>query len=198
MRSAFGWQRQSETLPTVFGAVAGAQRTSWKQRDEKRGAAGLRADCGRVEDRAIRVRILPEIVSLILRIRGRASLYGAVPVASDRATALVTLTFHRRLSLHVFHRASRSPCLAEEDRPGPETTGCTSAGSMPLCPTGREASFPAWEARVSALINSRPLTKRRDSACCASTTTTTPKTAIDFLREVQEHFPFAIQKIRDR
>ena len=130
-----------------FFGVSRALYYIWKERYEKHGVAGLR-DLPR-RPHKIRFRIPPEIVSLILRIReGRR--YGAVRV-SLTSTALSRLRITDDYP-EVPSSSSRWTRFAKEVSSRPKTTGCTSAGSGPLCPTGCEVRSPCGKS-ASALLS---------------------------------------------
>jgi hypothetical protein len=78
----------------------------------------------------------------------------------------------------------------------PKTTGCASAGSWPLRTAGcevRSSCGKSTSAFLSIYGYWHEATRFRVLRIYDHDNT---KTAIDFLREVQDHFPFAIQKSR--
>jgi transposase-like protein len=114
-----------------FFGVSRALFYIWKERYEKRGVAGLRDLPRRPHN--IRFRIPPEIVSLILRHSGRASL-------RRRSSQSLSATALSRLRFADDHpedlsSSSRWRRFTEEVSSRPKTTGCTSPDSRPLCPT---------------------------------------------------------------
>ena|ERR1700730_7597642 len=81
---------------------------------------------------------------------GRASLRrrSSQPLSSTALPRLrVTDDYPEDLS-----SSSRWPCFAKEVSSRPKTTGCASAGSRPLCPTGCEVRSPCGES-ASALLS---------------------------------------------
>ena len=117
-----------------FFGVSRALYYIWKARYDKHGVAGLR-DMPR-RPHKIRFHIPPEIVSLILRIREERR-YGAVRVSLYNAAALSRLRLTDDDPEDI-SPPSRWPCFTKEVPPRPKTSGCTSAGTGPLCSTGCE------------------------------------------------------------
>ena len=131
-----------------FFGVSRALFYIWKKRYEKNGLAGLRDLSRRPHN--IRFRIPPEIVSLDPSHSGRASL-------RCRSSQSLSSTALPRLRLTDDHpedlsSSSRWPRFTEEVSSRPQTTGCTSSGSRPLCPARCEVRSPCGESS-SALLS---------------------------------------------
>jgi transposase InsO family protein len=174
-----------------FFGVSRALFYIWKERYEKRGVAGLR-DLPR-RPHKIRFRIPPEIVSLILRIREERR-YGAV-----RVSLYLQRHYHAYVSpttiLKIFHRHHVGPVSRKKYRPGPKPP------DAPLQVPGRSVQLDVKfvprvgraRQRFYQFTAIDEATRFRVLRIYDHDNT---KTAIDFLREVQDHFPFAIQKIQ--
>ena len=174
----------------VFG-VSRALFYIWKQRYEKHGVDGLR-DMSR-KPHKIRFRIPPEIVSLILRIREERR-YGAV-----RVSLYLQRHYHAYVSpttiLKIFHRHHVGRISLKKYRPGPKPA------DVPLPVPGRSVQLDVKfvprvgraRQRFYQFTAIDEATRFRVLRIYDHDNT---KTAIDSLREVREHFPFAIQKIQ--
>ena len=131
-----------------FFGVSRALYYIWKERYEKHGIAGLR-DLPREATQyplsySTRDRVADSSHS------GRASLRrrSSQPLSATALSRLrVTDDYLEDLS-----SSSRWPGFAEEVSSRPQTTGCTSAGSRPLCTTGREVRSPRGKS-ASALLS---------------------------------------------
>ncbi len=174
-----------------FFGVSRALFYIWKKRFEKNGLAGLRDQPRRPHH--IRYRIPPEIVSLILRIREERR-YGAV-----RASLYLQRHYHAYVSpttiLKIFHRHRVGRISQKKYRPGPKPA------DAPLQVPGRSVQLDVKfvprvgraRQRFYQFTAIDEATRFRVLRIYDHNNT---KTAIDFLREVREHFPFAIQKIQ--
>jgi len=174
-----------------FFGVSRALFYIWKERYEKHGVAGLRDQPRRPHN--IRFRIPPEIVSLILRIREERR-YGAV-----RVSLYLQRHYHAYVSpttiLKIFHRHHVGPVSRKKYRPGPKPP------DAPLQVPGRSVQLDVKfvprvgraRQRFYQFTAIDEATRFRVLRIYDHDNT---KTAIDFLREVREHFPFAIQKIQ--
>jgi transposase InsO family protein len=163
----------------------------WKKRFEKKGPDGLR-DLKR-RPHHIRYRIPPEIVSLILRIREERR-YGAV-----RTSLYLQRHYHAYVSpttiLKLFHRHHVGPISQKKYRPGPKPA------DAPLQVPGRSVQLDVKfvprvgraRQRFYQFTAIDEATRFRVLRIYDHNNT---KTAIEFLSEVREHFPFAIQKIQ--
>ncbi len=139
----------------------------------------------------IRYRIPPEIVSLILRIREERR-YGAV-----RTSLYLRRNYHAYVSpttiLKIFHRHRVGRVSLKKYRPGPKPA------DAPLQVPGRSVQLDVKfvprvgraRQRFYQFTAIDEATRFRVLRICDHNNT---KTAIDFLREVREHFPFVIQK----
>ena len=174
-----------------FFGVSRALFYIWKKRYENNGLAGLR-DLKR-RPHHIRYRIPPEIVSLILRIREERR-YGAV-----RTSLYLQRHYHAYVSpttIHkLFHRHHVGPISQKKYRPGPKPA------DAPLQVPGRSVQLDVKfvprigraRQRFYQFTAIDEATRFRVLRIYDHNNT---KTAIDFLSEVREHFPFAIQKIQ--
>ena len=174
-----------------FFGVSRALFYIWKKRYEKNGLAGLR-DLKR-RPHHIRYRIPPEIVSLILRIREERR-YGAV-----RTSLCLQRHYHAYVSpttIHkLFHRHHVGPISKKKYRPGPKPA------DAPLQVPGRSVQLDVKfvprigraRQRFYQFTAIDEATRFRVLRIYDHNNT---KTAIEFLNEVREHFPFAIQKIQ--
>ena len=174
-----------------FFGVSRALFYIWKKRYEKNGLAGLRDQPRRPHH--IRYRIPPEIVSLILRIREERR-YGAV-----RTSLYLQRHYHAYVSpttiLKIFHRHHVGRVSLKKYRPGPKPA------DAPLQVPGRSVQLDVKfvprvgraRQRFYQFTAIDEATRFRVLRIYDHNNT---KTAIDFLREVREHFPFAIQKIQ--
>src|SRR3989441_2249262 len=141
----------------------------------------------------MRYRIPQEIVSLILRIREERR-YGAV-----RVSLYLQRHFHAYVSpttiLKIFHRHRVGRVALKKYRPGPKPA------DAPLQVPGRSVQLDVkfvprvGRARQRFYQFTAIDEATRFRVLCIYDHNNT-KTAIDFLREVREHFPFAIQKIQ--
>jgi transposase InsO family protein len=174
-----------------FFGVSRALFYIWKQRYEKHGVAGLRDKSRRPHK--IRFRIAPEIVSLILRIREERR-YGAV-----RVSLYLQRHYHAYASpttiLKIFHRHHVGRISLKKYRPGPK-------------PADAPLQVPGHSVQLD--VKFVPRAGRARQRFCQFTAIDeatrfrvlriydhdNAKTAIDFLREVREHFSFAIQRIQ--
>src|ERR1700691_55308 len=174
-----------------FFGVSRALFYIWKERYEKHGAAGLRDLTRRPHN--IRFRIPPEIVSLILRIREERR-YGAV-----RVSLYLQRHYHAYVSpttiLKIFHRHHVGRVSLKKYRPGPKPA------DAPLQGPGRSVQLDVkfvprvGRARQRFYQFTAIDEATRFRVLCIYDHDNT-KTAIDFLQEVQKHFPFVIQKIQ--
>jgi transposase InsO family protein len=174
-----------------FFGVSRALYYIWKKRHEKNGLAGLRDQPRRPHN--IRYRIPPEIVSLILRIREERR-YGAV-----RVSLYLQRHYHAYVSpttiLKIFHRHHVGRISLKKYRPGPKPV------DAPLQVPGRSVQLDVKfvprvgraRQRFYQFTAIDEATRFRVLRIYDHDNT---KTAIDFLQEVREHFPFAIQKIQ--
>ena len=174
-----------------FFGVSRALYYIWKERYEMHGVAGLRDLFRRAHN--IRFRIPPEIVSLILRIREERR-YGAV-----RVSLYLQRHYHAYVSpttiLKIFHRHRVGPVSLKKYRPGPKPP------DAPLQVPGRSVQLDVKfvprvgraRQRFYQFTAIDEATRFRVLRIYDHDNT---KTAIDFLREVQEHLLFAIQKIQ--
>jgi len=174
-----------------FFGVSRALFYIWKQRYEKHGVAGLRDMSRRPHN--IRFRIPPEIVSLILRILEERR-YGAV-----RVSLYLQRHYHAYVSpttiLKNFHRHHVGRISLKKYRPGPKPT------NAPLQVPGRSVQLDVKfvprvgraRQRFYQFTAIDEATRFRVLRIYDHNNT---KTAIDFLQEVREHFPFAIQRIQ--
>ncbi len=163
----------------------------WKKRFESKGLTGLR-DLKR-RPHHIRYRIPPEIVSLILRIREERR-YGAV-----RTSLYLQRHYHAYVSpttiLKLFHRHHVGPISMKKYRPGPKPA------DAPLQVPGRSVQLDVKfvprigraRQRFYQFTAIDEATRFRVLRIYDHNPT---KTAGEFLSEVREHFPFAIQKIQ--
>src|SRR5580700_5161459 len=163
-----------------FFGVSGALYYIWKQRYEKHGVAGLR-DLPR-RPHKIRFPIPPEIVSLILRIRDERR-YGAV-----RVSLYLQRHYHAYVSpttiLKIFHRHHVGPVSQKKYRPGPKPP------DAPLQVPGRSVQLDVkFVPRVGRA-------RQRFYQFTAIDEATRFRVLRNFLQEVREHFPSAIQKIQ--
>jgi transposase InsO family protein len=174
-----------------FFGVSRALFYIWKKRYEKNGLAGLRDQPRRPHH--IRYRIPPEIVSLILRIREERR-YGAV-----RASLYLQRHYHAYVSpttiFKIFRRHRVGRISLKKYRPGPKPA------DAPLPVPGRSVQLDVKfvprvgraRQRFYQFTAIDEATRFRVLRICDHNNT---KTAIDFLREVREHFPFAIRRIQ--
>jgi transposase InsO family protein len=174
-----------------FFGVSRALFYIWKERYEKHGAAGLRDLTRRPHN--IRFRIPPEIVSLILRIREERR-YGAV-----RVSLYLQRHYHAYVSpttiLKIFHRHHVGRISMKKYRPGPKPE------DAPLQVPGRSVQLDVKfvprvgraRQRFYQFTAIDEATRFRVLRIYDHDNT---KTVIEFIREVREHFPFAIQKIQ--
>ena len=174
-----------------FFGVSRAVYYTWKKRYEKHGVAGLRDSPRRPHK--IRFHIPPEIVSLILRIREERR-YGAV-----RVSLYLQRHYHAYVSpttiLKIFHRHRVGRISLKKYRPGPKPA------DAPLQVPGRSVQLDVKLVPRVGRARQRfyqfpaidEATRFRVLRIYDHDNT---KTAIDFLREVREHFPFAIQRIQ--
>jgi transposase InsO family protein len=174
-----------------FFGVSRALFYIWRERYEKHGVAGLR-DLPR-RPQHIRFRIPPEIVSLILRIREERR-YGAV-----RVSLYLQRHYHAYVSpttiLKIFHRHHVGRISLKKYHPGPKPA------DAPLQVPGRSVQLDVKfvprvgkaRQRFYQFTTIDEATRFRVLRIYDHDNT---KTAIDFFREVREHFPFAIQKIQ--
>src|SRR5713101_1507491 len=161
----------------------------WKKRFEKKGLDGLR-DLKR-RPHHIRYRIPPEIVSLILRIREERR-YGAF-----RTSLYLQRHYHAYVSpttiFKIFRRHHVGRISLTNYLPGPNLS------DAPLQVPGRSVQLDVKfvprvgraRQRFYQFTAIDEATRFRVLRICHHNNT---KTAIDFLREVREHFPFVIQK----
>lgn len=174
-----------------FFGVSRALYYIWKERHEKHGVADLR-DWPR-RPHKIRFHIPPEIVSLILRIREERR-YGAL-----RVSLYLQRHYHASVSPTTIWKnlssSSRWPYLAKEVSSRPETTACTSAGSGPLVQLDVKFAPHLGRAR-QRFYQFTAIDEATRFRVLRIYDHDNTKTAIDFLQELREHFPFAIQKIQ--
>jgi transposase InsO family protein len=173
-----------------FGASRALFYT-WKKCREKDGLAGLRDQPRRLLQ--IRYHIPPEIASLILRIREERR-YGAV-----RTSRYLQCHYHAHISpttvFKIFrhHRVGRM--ALKKYRPGPKPADALlqvlgrsvrlDAQFVPRAGRGRPRIYQITAIDEAPRSRVLRIYDHNDT-----------KTASDFLREVLEHFPFAIQRIR--
>lgn len=174
-----------------FFGVSRALFYIWKRRYEKNGVAGLR-DLKR-RPHHIRYRIPPEVVSLVLRIREERR-YGAV-----RTSLYLQRHYHAYVSpttIHkLFHRHHVGPISKKKYRPGPKPE------DAPLRIPGRSVQLDVKFVPRAARARQRfyqftaidEATRYRVLRIYDHNNT---RTAIEFLQQVREHFPFAMQKIQ--
>jgi transposase InsO family protein len=174
-----------------FFGVSRALFYIWKKRYEKSGLAGLRDQPRRPHH--IRFRIPQEIVSLILRIREERR-YGAV-----RTSLYLQRKYHVYASpttiLKIFPRHRVGRVSLKKHWPGPKPE------DAPLQVPGRSVRLDVKfvprvgraRQRFYQFTAIDEATRFRVLRIYDHNNT---KTAIDFLREVREHFPFAILKIQ--
>ncbi|PYT63725.1 MAG: IS481 family transposase [Acidobacteria bacterium] len=179
------------SLTCRFFGVSRTHFYIWKKRYEKNGLAGLRDQSRRPHH--IRYRIPPEIVSLILRIREERR-YGAI-----RTSLYLQRHYHAYVSpttiFKIFRRHRVGHVSLKKYRPGPRPT------DAPLQVPGRSVQLDVKfvprigraRQRFYQFTAIDEATRFRVLRIYDHNNT---KTAIDFLREVREHFPFAIQKIQ--
>jgi transposase InsO family protein len=174
-----------------FFGVSRALFYIWKKRYEKNGLAGLRDQSRRPHH--IRYRIPPEIVSLILRIREERR-YGAV-----RTSLYLQRHYHAYVSpttiFKIFRRHRVGRVSLKKYRPGPKPA------DAPLQVPGRSVQLDVkFVPRVGrARQRSYQFTAIDEAArfrVLRIYNHNNTKTAITFLRQVREHFPFAIQRIQ--
>jgi len=163
----------------------------WKKRFEQKGLAGLR-DLKR-RPHHIRYRIPPEIVSLVLRIREERR-YGAV-----RTSLYLQRHYHAYVSpttIHkLFHRYHVGQISKKKYHPGPKPD------EAPLQIPGRSVQLDVKfvprvgraRQRFYQFTAIDEATRFRVLRIYDHNNT---RTAMAFLKEVREHFPFAIQKIQ--
>jgi transposase InsO family protein len=163
----------------------------WKKRFEKRGPDGLR-DLKR-RPHHIRYRIPPEIVSLILRIREERR-YEAV-----RTSLYLQRHYHAYVSpttiLKLFHRHHVGQISKKKYRPGPKPA------DAPLQVPGRSVQLdvkfvPRVGRARQRLYQFTAIDEATRFRVLRIYDHNNTKTAIEFLNEIREHFPFAIQKIQ--
>lgn len=190
MRSA---SAATSARPAGFSGFRGRSFISGKNAYKKHGVAGLRDLTRRPPN--IRFRIPPEIVSLILRIREERR-YGAV-----RVSLYLQRHYHAYVSpttiLKIFHRHHLGPVSQKKYRPGPKPP------DAPLQVPGRSVQLDVKfvprvgkaRQRFYQFTAIDDATRFRVLRIYDHDNT---KTAIDFLREVQDHFPFANSEDSDR
>jgi transposase InsO family protein len=163
----------------------------WKKRYEKNGLAGQRDQSRRPHH--IRYRIPPEIVSLIRRIpeEGR---YGAV-----RTSLYLQRHYHVYVSpttiFKIFRRYRVGRVSLKKYRPGPKPA------DAPLQVPGRSVQLdvkfvPRVGRARQRFYQFTAIDEATRSRVLRINDHNNTKTAIDFLREVRENFPFAIQKLQ--
>jgi transposase InsO family protein len=187
--AAFERYRQSDL--SVFWSLA-ALFYIWKQRYEKHGVAGLRDMSRRPHN--IRFRIPPEIVSLIARIWEERR-YGAV-----RVSLFLQCYYHAYVSpttiLKIFHHHHHVGRISlKKYRPGPKPLDASL--QVPGRPVQLDVKFVPRVGRARQRFYQFTVideaTRFRVLRIYDHDNT---KTAIGFLHEVREHFPFAIQRIQ--
>jgi transposase InsO family protein len=179
------------SLTCRFFGVSRALFYNWKERYEEQGVAGFR-DMSR-RPHKIQFRIPPEIVSLILRIREERR-YGAV-----RVSLYLQRHYHAYVSpttiLKIFHCHHIGRISLKKYRPGPKPA------YAPLQVPGHSVQLDVkfvprvGRARQRLYQFTAIDEATRFRVLCVYVHDNT-KTAIDFLQEVREHFPFAIQRIQ--
>ena len=178
MRSA---SAATSARPAGFSGYRGRSYYIWKERYEKHGVAGLR-DLPRETTQypvsySTRDRVADPSHS------GRASLRrrSSQPLSATALSRLrVTDDYPEDLS-----SSSRWPRFAEKVSSRPKTTGCTLAGSWPLCPTGCEVRSPrADQQRRQRFYRFKAIDEATQFRVLRIYDHDNTKTAIDFLREV--------------
>ena len=174
-----------------FFGVSRALFYIWKQRYEKHGVAGLR-DLPR-RPHKIQFRIPPEIVSLILRIREERR-YGAVRVSLYLQRHYQTYVSPTTI-LKIFHRHHVGRISLKKYRPGPKPA------DVPLQVPGRSVQLDVKfvprvgraRQRFYQFTAIDEATRFRVLRIYDHDNT---KTAIDFLREIREHFPLPFREFK--
>ena len=174
-----------------FFGVSRALFYIWKQRFEKDGLAGLRDQPRRPH--RIRFRIPPEIVSLILRIREERR-YGAV-----RTSLYLQRHYQAYVSpttiLKIFHRHHVGRISLKKYRPGPKPadTPLTVPGHLVQLDVKFVPRVGKARQRFYQFTAIDEATRLRVLRIYDHNNT---RTALDFLQEVREHLPFAIERIQ--
>jgi transposase InsO family protein len=174
-----------------FFGVSRALFYIWKKRYEKDGVAGLRDQSRRPHQ--IRFRTPPEIVALILRIREERR-YGAV-----RTSLYLQRHYHAYVSpttiFKIFRRHHVGRVSFKKYRPGPKPV------DAPLPVPGRSVQLdvkfvPRLGRARQRFYQFTAIDEATRFRVLRIYDHNNTKTAMDFLKEVREHFPFTIQKIQ--
>jgi len=174
-----------------FFGVSRAHFYIWKKRYEKNGLAGLRDQSRRPH--RIRFQTPPEIVSLILRIREERR-YGAV-----RTSLYLQRHYHAYVSpttiFKIFRRHHVGRVSLRKYRPGPKPV------DAPLPVPGRSVQLdvkfvPRLGRARQRFYQFTAIDEATRFRVLRIYDHNNTKTAMDFLKEVREHFPFTIQKIQ--